>query len=74
MMTTESTSKNFLLLLKKRNKRKGDASCLIPMNNGMWMGTHATPVVSKGDPCDSIDGPKIIVVHTLGSAWHGGRA
>jgi hypothetical protein len=25
--------------LKKRNKRKGDASCLIPMNNGMWMGT-----------------------------------
>jgi hypothetical protein len=27
------------LLLKKRNKRKGDASCLIPMNNGMWMGT-----------------------------------
>ena len=39
MMTTESTSKNFLLLLKKRNKRKGDASCLIPMNNGMWMGS-----------------------------------
>jgi hypothetical protein len=39
MMTTESTSQNFLLLLKKRNKRKGDASCLIPMNNGMWMGT-----------------------------------
>jgi hypothetical protein len=38
-MTTESTSKNFLLLLKKRNKRKGDASCLIPMNNGMWMGS-----------------------------------
>jgi hypothetical protein len=25
--------------LKKRNKRKGDASCLIPMNNGMWMGS-----------------------------------
>jgi hypothetical protein len=25
--------------LKKRNKRKGDASCLIPMNSGMWMGT-----------------------------------
>ena len=41
MMTTESTSKNFLLLLKKRNKRKGDASSLIPMNNGMWMGRVA---------------------------------
>jgi hypothetical protein len=27
------------LLLKKRNKRKGDGPCIIPMNNGMWMGS-----------------------------------
>jgi hypothetical protein len=50
MMTTESTSKNFLLLLKKRNKRKGDASCLIPMNNGMWMGTDVGTYDYEGYP------------------------
>jgi hypothetical protein len=42
--------------LKKRNKRKGDASCLIPMNNGMWMGTVVFDVQYKGDPC--IQNPK----------------
>jgi hypothetical protein len=36
MMTTESTSQNFLLLLKKKNRRIQGNTCTFRMNRRMW--------------------------------------
>ena len=39
MMTTESTSQNFLQLLKKRNRCIQENTCLFLISGRMWMGT-----------------------------------
>jgi len=39
MMTTESTSQNFLQLLKKRNRCIQENTCLFLMSGRMWMST-----------------------------------
>ena len=46
MTTTESTSQNFLLLLKKRNKRKGNGPSIFLRAGVMSVGTLVTPVRS----------------------------